>query len=84
MAIGTFTGIGISDTVVVNERANLSLVFEGSGAVKLQRYTNKDWRDVPGASWTDSTEDIVYSGAQGTRHRLNCTARGANIHWELG
>ena len=83
MASGTFEATGVSQTVVINERANLSLVF-GGGTVKLQRYMNDDWRDVPDGSWTASTEDIIYSGKQGTQYRLNCTSYSSDIDWELG
>ena len=84
MTSGTFEATGATSAIVINERANLSLVFEGTGSVSLQRYMNDDWRDVPDGTWTAGTEDIIYSGASRTQHRLNCTARGADIHWALG
>jgi len=82
MAKGTFDAVGTGPAVVINERANLSLVF-GGGTVKLQRFMNDDWRDVPNSAWTGSTEDIIYSGSMHTRYRLNCTAYTAEIKWEI-
>ena len=84
MAQGTFTAAGNGAEIRINYRANLSLVFDGTGEVKLQRYMNDDWRDVPNGSWTASTEDIIYTGSMGTPHRLACTAAGSDIHWEVG
>ena len=84
MSAGTFDAVGVSEAVVINERGNLSLAFDGTGSVTLQRFMNSDWRDVPDGTWTAGTEDIVYSGAQQTKYRLNCTASGGDIHWVLG
>ena len=83
MPRGTFTAANQnSHDLYITESSDLSLVF-GTGTVKLQRYMNDDWRDVPGGEWTASTEDIVYSGASGTKYRLTCTAHTADIRWEL-
>ena len=84
MASGVLTATGAAEEVVINERADLSLVFGGTGSVKLQRFKNDEWRDVPGGVWTAHTEDIINSGRLGTRFRLNCTARSHDIDWELG
>lgn len=84
MASGTFEATGAGDVVIVNERADLSLVFDGTGSVTLQRWANGGWRNVPDGTWTADTEDIVYAGGPGRQYRLNCTARSDDIHWELG
>ena len=84
MSSGTFTEVSESEAVVINDRGNLSLAFVGTGTVVLQRYLNGAWHDVPDGSWSADTEDIIYSGGNGTQYRLNCTAYGADIAWELG
>ena len=83
MAKGTFSAVGVTKAIKVSNRADLSLVFDGTGTVKLQRYMNDGWRDVPNGEWTSSVEDAINSSAAGVDYRLNCTARGADIHWEI-
>lgn len=84
MASGTFSATGAGPSVIVNERADLSLAFAGTATVKLQRLVGSTWRDVPNAEWTASTEDIVYSGRMGRQYRLNCTVHTNDVAWELG
>lgn len=84
MSKGTFTAADqTSGKFAINTSANLSLVF-GDGTVKLQRYMNDDWRDVPDGEWSASTEDIVYSGSPRTLHRLICSSYTSDIEYELG
>ena len=83
MANGTFGATGSSEPIAINDKADLSLVFEGSGSVTVQRYINGGWRSLPDATWTADHEDIIYSGSLGRQYRLDCTARGADIHWEI-
>ena len=85
MANGTFsTANQPSDNLLITYAGDLSLVIPGTGEVKLQRHMNGGWRDVPDGVWTESTEDIVYSGSSLVPYRLFCVSiSGGNILWEL-
>ena len=84
MATGTFSATGPTDPIIINDSADLSLVFTSTGTVVLEREINGGWREVPDASWTSDTEDIVYTGSFNRKFRLNCTTYADTIDWDFG
>ena len=89
MARGIFSGTIVSssprttEAINISGNADLSLTFQGTGSIKLQRFINDDWKDIPGGTFTKSTEDTIYSYIQ-RDFRLACTKLdGGSISWEI-
>lgn len=71
---GSFTGTGVSDSVVIHGCFNLSLSGFGSGTVVVQRSFDNGSTWVSVESFTADAERIGHEPENRVLYRLNCSA----------